>query len=182
MKSKCLKTNRLILRHWKESDLPLFYKLNSNPKVMEYFPFTLTKEQSDNMARKIQKELSEMSYGLWAVELKLNQTFIGFIGLHYQDFNTTFSPCIEIGWRLDFPFWGYGYATEGAKCALKYGINTLKIEEIVAFTPKINYRSRRVMEKLNMSYDSKDDFLHPKIPKGHPISEHVLYRSQKPLI
>ena len=178
MPAKNLETDRLILRQWKDSDLPLFYKLNSNPKTMEYFPYTLTKDQSYELAHKIQKELKEKPYGMWAVELKEGSNFIGCIGLHYQDFNTHFTPCIEIGWRLDFPFWGKGYATEGAQYVLDYALNVLKIKEVVSFTSKSNFRSIRVMEKLEMTYDKNDDFLHPKIPKGHPLSLHVLYRSK----
>jgi len=178
MTAKNLETDRLILRQWKDSDLPLFYKLNSNPKTMEYFPSILTKDQSNEYAFKIQKELKEKPYGIWAVELKDNSRFIGCIGLHYQDFKAHFTPCIEIGWRLDLSFWGKGYATEGAKCALDYAHNALKIKEVVAFTAKCNFRSIRVMEKLKMTYDKKDDFLHPKVPKESPLSLHVLYRSK----
>ncbi len=178
MPAKNLETDRLILRQWKDSDLPLFYELNSSQKTMEYFPNTLTKDQSDQLALRIQKELREKPYGLWAVELKEGASFIGFIGLHYQDFKAHFTPCIEIGWRLHFPFWGKGYATEGAKHVLNYAHNVLKIKEVVSFTSKSNFRSIRVMEKLGMTYDKNDDFLHPNVPKGHPISLHVLYRSK----
>jgi len=178
MIAKNLETNRLILRQWKDSDLPLFYRLNSNQKVMEYFPNTLTKEQSDKLAFRIQKELKEKPYGFWAAELKSESRFIGFIGLHHADFKANFTPCIEIGWRLDSPFWGKGYATEGAKYVLDYAHNVLKIKEVISFTAKNNFRSRRVMEKLKMTHDENDNFLHPKISKGHPLSLHVLYRSR----
>jgi len=181
MNAKTLETTRLLLRHWKSSDLPLFYKINSNPIVMKHLICTLNKEQSDNLAYRVQKELDEKPYGFWAVELKCNQKFIGCIGLHYQDFNTHFAPCIEIGWRLDLPFWGQGYATEGAKYILDYGHNTLNIEEIVAYTSKNNSKSKKVMEKIGMQYDEKGDFLHPRLPKGHLASEQTLYRSLIPI-
>ena len=41
-----LTTMRLTLRQWKASDYKPFAQLNANPKVMEYFPRTLTEEES----------------------------------------------------------------------------------------------------------------------------------------
>jgi 3-dehydroquinate dehydratase / shikimate dehydrogenase len=98
-----IRTDRLILRPWREEDLELFAKINANPRVMEYFPSILSKEESASLAEKIQKELMEKKYGLWAVEASGVAPFIGFIGLNYQDFHAAFTPCVEVGWRLD-PF------------------------------------------------------------------------------
>jgi 3-dehydroquinate dehydratase / shikimate dehydrogenase len=177
MTKKCLETKRLILRHWEDVDYLSFYKMNSNPKVMEFFPFTLTKKQSDFVANRITTELSKKPYGFWAVALKTTGKFMGFIGIHYLDrIKMPFTPCMEIGWRLDVPYWGKGYATEGAKCALEYGHKILKFKEIIAITPVINQRSRRVMEKLNMEHFIS--FFHPKIPQYHRLSRQVLYRSK----
>lgn len=176
MTAPSLKTKRLILRQWKNEDLIPFAKMNSDPKVMEFFPSVLTKEKSDEIAKKIQKELSEKEYGFWAVEEKKTKKFIGFVGLHLPEFSSHFTPCIEIGWRLAYEFWGQGFAFEAAEAVLKYAFSTLHLSEIVAFTAKTNLRSRKLMEKLEMSHDEKDDFDHPKIPKNHPLSLHVLYR------
>jgi hypothetical protein len=107
--------------------------------------------------------------------------FIGFIGLSTPRFTAHFTPCVEIGWRLAYEYWGYGFATEGAKAALGYGFNTLKLPEIVAMTAVGNQRSRNVMEKLGMTHHSGDDFDHPLLPAGHPITPHVLYRAYNPL-
>ena len=105
---------------------------------------------------------------------------IGFIGLEHVDFVAHFTPAIEIGWRLGFDHWGKGYATEGAKAALQYGFETLKLEEIVSFTAKTNLRSQNVMKKIGMHHDPKEDFDHPKLPDGHPLQRHVLYRLKLP--
>lgn len=178
MPAPILETPRLFLRHWKEEDLALFAHLNQDPRVMEYFPSILSKKQSDQLARSIEKELTEKEYGLWAVELKKAHAFIGFVGLHYQDFPAHFTPCIEIGWRLMYDAWGKGYAFEAASKVLEYAFHELYLKEVVSFTAVDNIRSRKLMERLNMSYHKEDDFEHPKLSKSHPLRLHVLYRKK----
>ena len=102
--------------------------------------------------------------------------FVGFIGLHPPTFETHFTPCVEIGWRLSADHWNRGYATEGARAAMAFGFETLGLSEIVSFTVPGNVRSRRVMEKLGMSRSAVDDFDHPSLPEGHRMRRHVLYR------
>lgn len=176
MTAPTLHTKRLILRHWNEDDLFPFAKLNADKRVMEFFPSTLSADDSNALARKIQKELNEKPYGFWAVEVPGVSSFIGFVGLHSPEFNAHFTPCIEIGWRLAYEYWGVGYATEAASKVVEYGFNVLGLKEIVSFTCVENVRSRKVMKKLGMKHDSKENFEHPKIPVGHPLRLHVLYR------
>lgn len=118
-------------------------------------------------------------WGWWAVSLAADGKFIGFIGMNNVTQATLpahFTPAVEIGWRLAYPFWGKGYAVEGALACLKYGFETLNLEKIVAFTAVQNMRSRKVMEKIGMHHDPKDDFDHPKLPDGPLLKRHVLYR------
>ncbi len=171
-----LQTKRLIMRHWKESDLAPFAKMNADAHVMNYFPSPLSKKESDAMAKRIEDELTNKKYGLWAVETKHDGTFIGFIGLHYHDFPAHFTPCIEIGWRLAYEHWGKGYAFEAASQVLNYAFEVLRLKEIVSFTAKQNDRSIKLMEKLGMATDPQDDFEHPSLPEGHPLRPHILYR------
>lgn len=178
-----IKTDRLILHPWKQEDLEPFAALNADPRVMEYFPSTLSKEESDQIVKKIQTKMEGRGWGWWAVSAPGVADFIGFIGLNDVDKATLpvhFSPAVEVGWRLAFDYWGKGYATEGALACLKYGFETLDLKEIVSFTTVTNARSRAVMEKIDMHYNPKDDFDHPKLPEGHKLRRHVLYRlSQK---
>lgn len=171
-----LHTKRLILRPWKDSDLPLFAALNADPRVMEYFPAILSRQESNALASKICEAFGRQGWGFWAVEVPHVAEFIGFIGLAKPSFEAHFMPAVEVGWRLAFEHWGKGYATEGAKAALAYGFDALKLNEIVSFTPTQNTRSRSVMEKLGMQHDPKDDFNHPKLPEGHSLQRFVLYR------
>ncbi|MBX7067426.1 MAG: GNAT family N-acetyltransferase [Parachlamydiales bacterium] len=176
-----IKTQRLNLRQWQKEDLEPFAKLNADPRVMEYFPGLKTREESDAFVRIFSDHIQKHRWGLWAASLLETDEFIGFIGLQPVPFEAPFTPAVEIGWRLAFEYWGKGYATEGALATLQYGFKTLKLPEIVSFTVVGNWRSRAVMERIGMHHDPKDDFDHPKLPEGHPLRRHVLYRKENPL-
>lgn len=171
-----LPTARLVLREWRDDDLPAYAALNADPAVREFFPGTLTAAQSDAQANYIRRETAQCGFGFWAVELPGIAPFIGFTGLEVPSYTAHFTPCVEIGWRFAAAYWGYGYATEAASAALTYGFSTLGLKEIVACTAVDNWRSRRVMERIGMTHDSADDFGHPQIAKDTRLHRHVLYR------
>jgi RimJ/RimL family protein N-acetyltransferase len=171
-----LHTARLLLRGWRDSDLAPLAALNADPEVMEHFPSTLSRAQSDGVADRIVAALKRRGWGLWAVEDNSTGTFIGFVGLNPVPFEAPFTPAIEIGWRLARPSWGSGLATEAASAVLAHAFGPLGLEELVSFTPTTNLRSQRVMQKLGMRHDPADDFDHPSLPDGHRLRRHVLYR------
>lgn len=174
-----IQTEHLILRPWCQEDYEPFARLNADSRVMEYFPHLLSRQESDLYAQARQKEIDREGWGAWAVSISGTAGFIGTIGLKKVDLSVHFMPAVEIAWRLAYDFWGQGYATEGAHAVLKYGFDTLFLDEIVAYTAAQNYRSRRVMEKIGMTYNPKDDFDHPKIAREHKLSRCVLYRIKK---
>ena len=177
MTHRCdLYTERLCLRRWRPSDRASFAALNADPRVMEYFPATLSRDESDALVTRIGAHFAEHGFGLWAVEIPHVVPFAGFIGLAIPRFTAHFTPCVEIGWRLAAAHWGQGYATEGARAVLRFGFETLGLNEIVSFTVPANHRSRRVMERIGMHHNPADDFDHPALPEGHPLRRHVLYR------
>lgn len=171
-----LRTARLLLRPWRDDDLAPFAALNADPRVMEHFPSTLSRSDSDALAGRIRGSFGEDGLGFWAVEVPGVAPFIGFTGLAHPSFVAPFTPCVEVGWRLAAAHWGRGYATEAAEAAVGAGFGALGLGEIVAFTAPVNVRSRRVMEKLGMQRDLAGDFDHPRVPDGHPLRRHVLYR------
>ena len=171
-----LTTERLILRPWLPEDLEPFARLNADPRVMEYFPSTLSREESNQVAERRENGFLKNGWGKWAVSVPGVSDFIGYIGLARIEHPYHFAPAVEIGWRLAFDYWGRGYATEGAKAAIKYGFDKVGLSEIVAFTTVQNMRSRHIMAKLGMHRAPEDDFDHPKLPEGHPLRRHVLYR------
>lgn len=181
VKMKMLETERLILRTWNEEDADSYFRINQDPKVIEFLRGPLTVEQVNNFIAVMNQHQDKHGYTLWATELKTTDEFMGFIGLNHADFADYFISDVEIAWRLGSQFWGNGYATEGAKAALNYGFNQAGIEEIIAFTVPDNKRSIRVMEKIGMQRDLDGDFAHPKVVVDHPLSQCVLYKIQKPL-
>jgi len=174
-----LATARLLLRPWRDDDLPAYASMNADPRVMEHFPEVLSRAQSDAQAERIRAHWEDRGFGLWAVELPGEAPFIGFVGLMTPSFEAAFTPCVEVGWRLASAHWGKGYATEGARAALEHGFATMGLEEIVSMTVLANVRSWRVMERLGMTRDPADDFDHPRVPEGSPVRRHILYRLRR---
>ena len=174
-----LRTERLILRGWRPADREPFAALNADPAVMEHFPSPLGRQESDAFADRIDAQLNERGWGLWAVQADGGADFIGFVGLHEARFDAPFTPAVEVAWRLDRAHWGRGYATEAARAAVAFGFGELGLDEIVSFTVPANRRSRAVMERLGMRRDPADDFDHPGVPAGHPLRRHVLYRLRR---
>lgn len=169
-----LRTPRLLLRHWQASDYAPFSDLNRDAEVMRYFPNPLSQAESIELADRISAGLSERGWGFWAAELRESNEFLGFIGLSHNA-STPQGKILETGWRLKQDAWGRGYATEGAKAALVFAFEILKLAEVFALTSTGNDRSRAVMERLGM-VNIENNFMHPKIADGDPLQEHVLYR------
>jgi RimJ/RimL family protein N-acetyltransferase len=171
-----LETSRLRLRRWLDEDREPFATLNADPQVMAHFPSSLTREQSDELVEKIESGFEANGFGLWALELRGTGAFVGFTGLSVPEFDAHFTPAVEVGWRLERPAWGNGYATEASRAALAFGFERIGLAEVVSFTTVENRRSRAVMERLGMTHELADDFDHPALPEGHRLSRHVLYR------
>lgn len=174
-----LETERLLLREWRDADREPFAAMNADPRVAEHLTRALDRAETDAFVDRILDHWARDGHGLWAVETKADGTFIGFVGLTPPNFAAAFTPCVEIGWRLAPAAWGHGYATEGARAALAFGFERLGLDEIVSFTVPDNVRSRAVMERIGMTRDPADDFLHPNLPDGHPLRQHVLYRLRR---
>ena len=169
-----LRTARLVLRPWRESDRAPFAALNADPKVMEHFPGVNTREESDVGFDRIVAKMAAQGFGLWAVEVVGGSQFIGFVGLNPAD-ELLRRPVLEIGWRLAAEHWGHGYATEGARASLAHAFDALGQDEIVSFTTRANQRSRHVMEKLGLTRRPEDDFDHPRVPVTWSGRRHVVY-------
>jgi RimJ/RimL family protein N-acetyltransferase len=150
--------------------------MSADPRVMEFFPKVLDRTESDAVAARYAAHFERHGFGWWVIEVVGVADFIGFTGLDVPRFESHFTPCVEVGWRIAYDFWGRGYATEAARAALEFGFQSLQLDEIVSFTVPTNLRSRRVMERLGMTHAPADDFDHPNLPEGHRLRRHVLYR------
>lgn len=170
-----LRGERVLLRGWSEDDLAPFAAMNADPRVMEHFPAPLSRAESDAfVCDRILPQFAELGFGLWAVEVPGVASFVGYVGLLVHTFDADFTPCVEIGWRLAFRHWGKGYATEAARLVIAFGFTEAGLGEIVSFTVPANRRSIAVMERLGMA--CAGEFDHPRLPEGHVLRRHVLYR------
>jgi RimJ/RimL family protein N-acetyltransferase len=178
---KPLHTERLILRNWEECDRPLFYRINSDECVMEFFPFRRDRVQSDAKMDELQAANERDGFGFAAAEIAATGECIGFVGITRTD-HVPSRPegTVEIGWRLAPEFWGHGYVTEAARAWLTFGFETLGLEEIVSFAVEANHRSIAVMERIGMTAEPGQSFDHPAVPESHPhLKRHAFYRLKK---
>jgi len=169
-----LTTARLTLRQWREADLAPFAAMHADPVTMQFLPRCPSRAESDEFARRLQGELAARGWGLWAVEHRARGEFLGFVGLAAPAFEAHFNPCTEIAWRLGREHWGCGYATEAAREGLRFALATLAVPEVVSCAALDNVRSQAVMRRLGMRQDG--GFEHPRLPPGHRLRSHVLYR------
>jgi RimJ/RimL family protein N-acetyltransferase len=167
------------LRQWRDDDLEPFIEMNADPEVMRYMPAPLTCDESTATLARVRGAIAERGWGLWAVEV--DGELAGWTGLNAPPWTAHFTPCVEVGWRLRRKFWGRGIATAAAREAVRYGFETLRLPEIVSFTVLANERSWRVMERLGFTRDPAEDFDHPRLPAGHPLRRHILYRKKNPV-
>jgi 3-dehydroquinate dehydratase/shikimate dehydrogenase len=171
-----IETERLRLRQWTSDDIEPWVRMNADPRVMEFFVSTTPPERSRELAALLRQDIEQNGYGWFVMERKDLPGFAGVIAVDDIRYEVPFEPRREIGWRLPVESWGHGYATEAASAAMEFAFRELRWPEIIAMTTVKNVRSRRVMEKLGMSHDPAEDFEHPRVPDGHPIKLHVLYR------
>ena len=177
-------TPRLVLRGFTASDRAPFAAMNADPVVMEHYPSVLTHEQSDAYVDRVESTWAQRGLGLWAVEQRSTSAFVGYVGLWPVPREVQGAigsgSAVEVGWRLAASAWGQGFATEGAREAVRFGFDEVGLAEIVSFTSVGNERSRAVMRRLGMRHDLAGDFDHPSLPVGHRLRRHVLYRLPAP--
>jgi RimJ/RimL family protein N-acetyltransferase len=133
--------------------MAIFAALNADPRVMEFYPAPLSRDQSDEMVERIEECFDRRGFGLWAAEITATDEFAGYVGLWPAVLEAHFTPAVEVGWRLARRYWGLGYAPEGERAAMADGFERIRLREIVSFTAVTNHRSRRVMQKIGMTHD-----------------------------
>ena len=169
-----IRTERLVMRGWRESGLAPWATMNADPEVRRYLGPLLTFEQASAWVLSFQDDLDRYGFGFWALEVRASGEFIGFTGLDTVDEETSCAG-VELGWRLARPAWGHGYATEAGLAALQYGFDIMGLPEIVAVTMARNLRSQAVMRRIGMTSDPAEDFDDPDVDDG-PLRRHVVYR------
>ena len=176
-KEYIFKSERLRFRNWTENDLKELEIMNSDIEVMEHFPKTLTKKENKELFEKLKLHFKKYNHTYFATEILENNEFIGFIGLAYQEYQTEFTPAVDIGWRLKKSAWGKGYATEGAKKCLEFAFNELNLENIISTCTEKNSKSENVMKKIGM--EKIGEFKHPELKKYPEYEKCICYGINK---
>jgi RimJ/RimL family protein N-acetyltransferase len=168
-----IRTERLLMRRWRESDRQPFAALNADPLTMVYFPEALDREASDALVDRIESRFDRLGYGLWALEVAETGQFIGFTGLSPMPDDVPGAGGTEVGWRLTRHAWHRGYATEAARAALDVAFRGVGLTEIWSMTAVLNEPSQGVMRRIGLREIARFD--HPSVPEGHPLRPHVTY-------
>lgn len=167
------------MRGWRDDDLDPFAALNADPEVMEFMPRLLSRSECEAILGRIRDHFDRNGFGWWAVEVPGKAPLVGSVGISVPSFESHFTPCVEVGWRLARAHWGQGYATEAARAALAFGFEQAGLDKIVSFTATVNERSQAVMQRLGMTHDPAEDFDHPALENTDRLCRHVLYRMHR---
>ncbi len=144
---------------------------------MEYFPSLPTFNETSAFVGRMQDMYNASGYCYFAADHLESGRLLGFIGLCYQEYQSPFTPCVDIGWRLHKDFWGMGLATEGALKNLEYAFNSLGLNRVRAFAPEINLKSIHVMQKIGMQF--LGIFEHPYLKEFPLLLNCVCYETTK---
>jgi len=167
-----LSTERLSLRAWRDEDREPFAALNADPVVMEHYPLTLTRHESDAMVDRIEARFARDGWGLWAVEVVDTGEFTGYVGLSAPAFDAHFTPAVEVGWRLAHEYWGRGYAPEAGRAALDYAFDVLHLYRVEADIDPRNTASIHLVERLGFR---REGLLHGRYHVGSEIQDSAIY-------
>jgi RimJ/RimL family protein N-acetyltransferase len=165
---------RLHLRPVRAEDLEVVAALGADLRVMDPLGGTMSRKATQVWLERLIVHWERHGYGRFLVSL--DSAFVGVVGLSRADLDEGIVSGVEIAWRLEFAYWGHGYATEAAEASIRDGFERVGLQEIIGFTTPNNGRSRRIMDRLGMVFSPGETFEHPRVPEGDPRRRHVVYR------
>ena len=169
-----LETDRLVLRSWRTEDRAPFAEICADSRVMATLGPVMDRVGSNALLDRVEALESAHGHTFWAVERKAECAPIGWCGVIRGDAGPVAGKA-EIGWRLAYEAWGFGYASEAARASVEWLFAYLPDDAAWAITHTGNARSRAVMERLGMQYHPALNFEHPRIAEGDPLRPHVAY-------
>jgi RimJ/RimL family protein N-acetyltransferase len=172
-----IRTDRLVMRRWRDADRDAYAAMNADPEVMRYFPATLARATSNASVDRIEELFDQQGFGLWALEVAATGEFIGFTGLNPMPDGVPGAGGMEVGWRLVRQAWHKGFATEAARAAVDVAFTGAGLAELWSMTAVLNRPSQAVMLRIGMTPHALFD--HPKIAAGHPLRRHIVYRLER---
>lgn len=166
---------RLGFRNWEPVELEELFEMNTDEKVMEFFPALPSRQQTMEFMARMQQQYVDKGFCYFAVDRLDKGTFIGFIGISEQHYPADFTPCVDIGWRIKSSEWNQGYASEGAQRCLEYAQAELQLKEIYSVAPKANLKSEHIMKKIGLI--KQYEFDHPLLLNDARLKTCVLYKT-----
>jgi len=154
-------TERLEIREFNDNDLDNLYHLLSDSEVMKYCSGPLNFKQSQKWLKSIKEYYNKIGYDYWIAVHKTTREFIGQMGIIQQKVDDEWIDCIAF--MISKNKWGKGYATEGAKGCIIYGMEVLKLKRIYATVEKNNTVSKKILDKIGMKYKGEAVCFNKKI-------------------
>jgi len=145
-----LRTERLTLRPFVPEDALVLHRIYQTEGVLRFFPNPVPPplEKVERFVLLQEAHWEKYSYGNWGILPGGLEQIIGWVGLQYlPELDET-----EVGFLLDKPFWGKGYATEAARASLEFGFENFGFDHIIALVHPENLPSRRVVEKCGLAF------------------------------
>lgn len=165
-----LHTTRLILRPIVPEDAAPLHRIYQTKGVLQYFPNPAppSLEKVERFVAYQQNHWEKFGYGNWGIVSENEEEIIGWAGLQFlPETNET-----EVGYLLDAPFWGRGYATEAARVSVQFGFENFDFPEIIALVHPDNAASLRVAAKCGLLVVERKSYW------GVEMMRHVLKRPQ----
>jgi RimJ/RimL family protein N-acetyltransferase len=155
-----IRSDRLTLRNWRDSDRDAFAALNAVAELTQDLGGPLDRARSDAKFDRYVAAFDRRGFCRWVIEDSDGQ-FLGYAGVMPSRPGHPLGPHAEIGWRLKRSAWGRGYATEAARASLRDVFERVGLKEVLAYTSADNVRSRAVIERLNMQRAASLDYSEP---------------------
>jgi RimJ/RimL family protein N-acetyltransferase len=175
-----VRTERLVLRAWREDDLLPFHAMGQDAEVMRYLGPPMTLDDCRAAIARSAASLAEQGSCFWAMERTADDAFLGFCGVKRGPPGTPIARDLEIGWRLGRPYWQQGYAREAAAAVLDWSWAHMSVPRVAAITVPANTASLGLMIRLGMTRLDDGDFDHPAVAVGDPLRRHLTYAIERP--
>jgi ribosomal-protein-alanine N-acetyltransferase len=143
-------TDRLRIRPWSRSDRGALARMTGDADMMRYLsqgqPWS--DERIDELAGRIDAHRARHGISFGALEWRASGEVVGLSGLQQLD-----SGEFELGWWIWKDYWGQGLAIEGTRPFVDHARDAMGLDRLVAVIDPGNAASRRVAEKLGMSFE-----------------------------
>jgi RimJ/RimL family protein N-acetyltransferase len=146
-----VRTERLLLRQWRESDVEPLYEIYTQPEFLETMP-PLDRSGTAAQIQRFEYGWQQDGLSQWAAEDLETGVLVGRAGLiRHHDWPLWDLP-VEVGWTLHRDWWGKGLATEAGQAGVDQWRAHLDDDLLISITLPANHRSQAVMKRLGMTY------------------------------